>query len=145
MGMYTEFHLNVELKKDTPKDVIDVLKFMTASGAKTAPAPQTPAHPLFTEGGRWIHMLWCGSYYFPMRVNSVLEFDTLAGAHFLSVRCNLKNYEQEIQKFVDWLTPFFAEEDGVCIGYRRYEENDDPTLLYHPNRWVEIARRGGAS
>ena len=28
MGMYTAFHFASELKKDTPKEVIEILKFM---------------------------------------------------------------------------------------------------------------------
>ena len=145
MGMYTEFHLNVELKKDTPKEVIDVLSYMASTIYPKEVEPPTPKHVLFTEDeSRWRYMMWCDSYYFPMNVQSEFSFDDITNTYFLSVRCNLKNYTQEIQKFVDWLTPYIDEREGVFIGFMRYEEDDDPTLLYHPNKWVEVDSRGGA-
>ena len=48
--------------------------------------------------------------------------------YFLNVRCNLKNYYSEIELFLDWLCPYM-ETEGF-IGYMRYEECDDPVLIY---------------
>jgi transposase InsO family protein len=42
----------------------------------------------------------------------------------------LKNYDNEIKHFIDWLTPYIDQEDGECIGWSWYEEDDKPTLLF---------------
>ena len=51
--------------------------------------------------------------------------------YFLNVRCNLKNYHEEIEKFMNWLCPYI-ETEGF-LGYMRYEECDNPTLIYKEN------------
>lgn len=38
----------------------------------------------------------------------------------------LKNYDSEIEEFLDWLEPYIGTEG--FIGYMRYEEWEDPTL-----------------
>jgi len=61
--MYTELHLNVELKRDVPEAVIAVLRHMVDGNGGDESALPLPEHPLFgTE--RWQYMLRCDSYYF---------------------------------------------------------------------------------
>jgi len=126
MGMYTELHFNAELIKGTPKQVIDTLRHMT--GQDEHVPDELPDHPLFRTG-RWDYMLQSSSYYFPTSVASSVDYDGIANAHYLRVRCNVKDYDGEIVKFLDWVMPYvFA--DTECLGYYRYEEDDHPTLIY---------------
>lgn len=130
MGMYTEIHFNAELKRDTPEDVLSVLRYMV--GGAVIPA-RMPDHPLFSTS-RWAYMLTCDSYYFAADSRSTLRGDDIAGCFFLCVRSNLKNYEAEIEKFIDWITPYVDAGDGDFLGFLRYEETEWPTLIHHPNR-----------
>lgn len=52
----------------------------------------------------------------------------------VNIRANLKNYDNEIDKFLHWLAPYIDTEG--FIGYTRYEEYDDPTLIYIDDRDV---------
>lgn len=124
MGMYTELSIGIELKSDTPKAVIDVLEYM-ARGGDTVPAY---GHPLF-ETDRWDWMLRSGgSYYFDAKPSLYFGHDDIPNAWFLSVRTNIKNYCSEWEKFLDWLCPFIDTQG--YLGTYRYEESDDPTLVY---------------
>jgi hypothetical protein len=122
MGMYTELHYNVELRKDVPPEVIAALQYMLCSNVPEAKCD----HPLF-QTDRWQVMLRMSSAYFPARTHSEL-FEEYGQWH-LGVRCNLKNYTGEIEKFIDWLDPYVDAFEGDFLGFSRYEESEDPTII----------------
>lgn len=132
MGMYTELICAFELKNDTPKEVLDILMFMLD---EKEDHPELPNHPLFEEGSRWGFMLVCDSYYFDGTTHSQLKVDYLHGhdkpMYYLTVRSNFKNYENEIDNFIDWLKPYIVKDkENMFIGYKRYETENEPTLIY---------------
>lgn len=127
MGMYTELHFNSELKKDVPINVIDILRHMIGE-YDDAPS-NTPEHELF-DTNRWNYMLQGTSYYFDADTNSTLRWDRISGSYYLCIRCNLKNYDNEIEKFVDWIKPYLEKSHGEFLGFSRYEEVEKPTLIY---------------
>ena len=53
----------------------------------------------------------------------------------LNVRCDLKNYEDEIELFLKWIYNY-ATTRGF-VGYMRYEEDYNPTLIYFTDKGVE--------
>lgn len=71
----------------------------------------------------------CDSYYFDGSTNSEMVFDDISKTWKINIRANLKNYDSEIEEFLDWLEPYIGTED--FIGYMRYEEWEDPTLIYN--------------
>lgn len=124
MGMYTELVLGFQLKPDTPEPIIKILKFMVGD-IEDRNEIETTDHPLF-ETGRWDIMFQCNSFFFPGYFGGDLKYDY---GWYLSVYSNFKNYDDEIAKFLDFIQPW-VETDGF-IGYMRYEEHDDPTLIYN--------------
>lgn len=132
MGMYTEIHFNAKLKKDVPQDVVDILKYMVGDNKRQ---PRSlPDHVLF-QCDRWKLLFCCDSYYFDADTHSTLRFDDIAGSYYLCVRSNLKNYDSEIQKFIDWIPQYLENEPGAFLGFYRYEEHNEPTLIYMPGEW----------
>lgn len=132
MGMYTELNIGVEINNN-PK-VIQKLKFMLGDSDKDVEI----IHPLFENTERWRFMLNSGSYYFDGQTDSKLFRDDLYGnkpMYFLNVRCNLKNYCDEIKLFLDWLCPYIKTEG--FLGYTRYEEQYNPTLIYKEKGKIE--------
>ena len=130
MGMYTELVLNVTIKRDAPADVIRTLSEMAMGSGVTTPAV---GHPFF-KTDRWSFMLAYRSFYFIPIAST--RFEKVQSNYYLSVRCDLKNYSSEIELFIEWLTPFIDAMDGDFLGYKRCEEDDKPSLLYHPNIWA---------
>lgn len=140
MGMYTELNIAVRLKLSD--NALKILEFM--AGQSENEDFEKPDHPLFdSETARWKYMLCCDSAYFDHTASSSLvndryyaEEDTLE--RVLNVRCDLKNYNDEIENFLDWIYPY--SETGGFIGYMRYEEDEDPTLIYFTNCGVKFRR-----
>lgn len=134
MSMYTEFHFNVELKEHTPQNTLGILGYMPDPWRTGA--PDIPEHSLFkTE--RWPQVLCGDSAYFPMEQRSELTIDE-DGVISLSVRSNLKNYDNEIEKFLDWISPYVDTLFDEMVGYFRYEENEHPTLIYTKNNPIQL-------
>lgn len=126
MGMYTELHFNVRLKPDVPTPVLEVLNYMIGTDEFQ---PLIPDHPLFSAP-RWAIMLRCDSYYFDADTHSTLRYDDIGRQHSLCIRTNFKNYDGEIEKFIDWIRPYLDKDKGDFLGFYRYEETEEPTLIY---------------
>ena len=132
MGMYTELNLGLALIKDVPDEIVDILKYMLND--RTELVADLPSHPLF-ETCRWSYMLQCDSYYFDARTDSSMEFDDIDKKYHLNVRTNLKNYDREIEEFLDFIEPYI--DTWGFLGYKRYEEDEDPILIYHMEQGIE--------
>lgn len=125
MGMYTALHFNSELVKDTPEDVINALKLMLDSDLLDN---LTITHDLF-KTDRWRYMLKTDSYYFDADTHSTLRFDEISHRYYLCIRCNLKNYGSEIEKFIDWIKPYTEKDTGDFLGHYQYEEDQDINII----------------
>lgn len=126
--MYTAIHLASELKKDTPKEVIEILNFMSRNSNKEPDI--LPKHEFF-KCERWRFLFTMDSYYFDYHTNCSFEYDGITKSWFLSVTSNLKNYDSEIENFINWIHPYLDKFSGEFLGYTRYEENQIPILIYY--------------
>lgn len=132
MGMYTELVMACELKENISEEVIETLRYMVGDSDYLA---TVPVHALFNTD-RWKAMLRCDSYYFDGDTNSTLRYDDIGKSYVLTIRCNLKNYCGEIEKFLDWIIQY----SYTCgfVGYTRYEESENPTLIYFNDGKLEL-------
>lgn len=126
MGMYTELIFGAELKKETPNEVIEALKYMIGDIEDKPinfPLPDGRCEWLFQEG----------SYYFAIHnpVNR-MWLDGISGQYHISTRSNLKNYDNEIETFLEWIKPYVAGGSGAREMYAItiYEEQEEPTIYY---------------
>ena len=127
MGMYTKLHCNIQIKKEA-NECIEILKYMLDEKEKID--FEIPKHDLFKqETGRWKYMLRCCSEYFTGTQNSKL-IDKGYG-YVLHCDCDLKDYENEIELFLDWISQYGDYKEWYeFVGYEIYEEDDVPTLIY---------------
>ena len=136
MGQYTELIFGASLKKDTPKEVIDVLDYLVTLNNK----PKTlPEHDFF-KNDRWEGVLCMGSYYFGVSDSvSQLWFDKIDKQWHLSNRSNLKNYDSEIENFLDWIKPYIGTGSGTDDFYAIVcnEEERTPTIYYKKVKEVD--------
>lgn len=119
MGMYTEIFVNADLKKETPQEVIDVLSAMCEKDHE--------AECLSDKPSRWAYLFNNGSCYLPMTECGKLAHCRILGQYSLLAKGDIKNYNGEIEEFFDFIRPWC---EGEFIGYYRYEEDRDPTLVY---------------
>ena len=126
MGMYTELIFGAELKRDTPNEVIEALKYMlgeTETKPANFPLPDGGCEMLFREG----------TYSFPINnpVNK-MWLDDIDEQYHISTRSNIKNYENEIETFLEWIKPYIYGGSGNRDMYALviYEDQDEPTVYY---------------
>lgn len=119
MGMYTEIFVNTNLKTDTPNEVIDVLKAMCDK--------DSTAQCLKDKPERWAYLFNNGSYYVASTECGMLTYDKISSKYSLLAKGDIKNYENEIEQFFEFIKPWC---DNEFIGYYRYEESREPTLVY---------------
>jgi len=131
MGMYTELNLKVAIENDSI--VVDVLKDLCKYGSSTV--KNRLNHPFF-KTTRCNLIGKCGSYYFDGQPYIQFRYDKIANCWFLTTCFNLKNYDQEIEKFLDWLCPYILTEG--YIGTYWYEEQEEPINIYKENRKIKI-------
>ena len=84
MGMYTEIFVNVNLKPETPDDVLNVLHAMCGDDSKKEALADKPA--------RWECLFNNGSYYTPLTSCAKLTFDNIAKHWSLLGKGDIKNY-----------------------------------------------------
>lgn len=127
MGMYTKLHCNIKIKKGAT-ECIEILKYML--GEKEKIDFEIPNHDLFkAENSRWEFMLKCCSEYFTGTNNSKLIDNNYN--YVLHCDCDLKDYENEIELFLDWISQYSDYNDWYeFVGYEIYEEDKVPTLIY---------------
>ncbi len=122
MGMYTEIFVNVDLRKDTPQEIVETLKAMCA---KESEHPLLANHPY-----RWGYLFNSGSYYTPNTECGNLTWDDIGKNWSLLAKGDIKNYESEIEAFFEWIMPYVDAEPGEFIGYSRHEESMEPELRF---------------
>ncbi len=121
MGMYTEIYVNIDLHKDTPPEVIMVIQAMCAGDGE--------AECLKDKPQRWAYLFNNGSFYTPNTECAHITLCKYRKAFSLLAKGDIKNYEGEIEAFFDFIKPW-CETPDAFIGYHRYEENREPTLIY---------------
>ena len=131
MGMYTELIFGAELKKETPERVINALKYMIGE------LEDKPDDFLLPEGS-CEYVLKGSSYYFGVNKAAYkLWFDEISKSWRISSRSNIKNYENEIEMFLEWIKPYIESGSGAKNMYAItiYEADFEPTIYYlHPDR-----------
>lgn len=129
MGMYTELKLGVELKKD--EKMLEVLNKMINDNIYCRIG--LPDHPFF-KTSRAFAIFHCGSYYFDSKPFVELYDD---GIRITLTTCfNMKNYDSEIEKFLDWLCPYI--ETIGYLGTYWYEEDDYPKNIFKEDGKIKI-------
>jgi hypothetical protein len=150
MGMYTGFHIDVELTKDMPEEAINAFKLMTGqidyefhTRKEVRAKFKLPMHPLFSTD-RWDSLFCCQSAYFieceTMQQKSDKRFCLLSdGNYSLCSYSSLKNCNNEIGLFLDWVSQYvLPTEYGNEVGWYRYEEFNNRTYFsFTENELVE--------
>lgn len=128
MGMYTEIFVNVDLKEDTPQEVISILGAMCFGRVIGAPTV-IPEDSFEHCPDRWALLFNDGSHYTPRTSCAELRFCETAKAWSLLGKGDIKNYNHEIEEFFEWIMPYVEGNEGDFIGYYRHENCQLPTLV----------------
>ncbi len=126
MGMYTELIFQGKTKSDLASDINELIYyFFDENSEDLMDKYKAPDHPLF-KCTRWRQIGRCGSYYFnPFSLRYSADYGHLLVSKHVFLRCDLKNYDSEIEHFLDWIKPHMEN----CWGYFWYEEDESPTVF----------------
>ncbi len=129
MGFYTELYLDCEidssLLNDTEKEIVDY--FFNFDVDRDTPTI-LPNHQFF-KCPRWSMIGRGGSAYFDENVSKSLTKNNNIWS--IVSRSDFKNYDDEIELFLDWFTPFIIKkEEPYCVGHQQGEDDEEPTLIY---------------
>jgi len=146
MGYYTQFVMGARFKAGHD-DVRHLMRTLLDPDNSRDEPPNSPSahldHPWF-KTDRWFWMFHGTSAYFAGDPCSRLVSDY--DGEF-SIRCNIKNYTEEIEHFADFIAPF-VEDRPEWSGYKMGEDDEYPTLLrFKEGRavWVEVTAREESS
>lgn len=145
MGHYTEFVFGVSLLSTTPKIVINVLDYLV----NREELINIPNHEFF-NCNRYSYIATSSSYYFGYSDSSSTfnsKADNINNEYLLSIRSNIKNYDNEIDKFVDWIRPYVNSGSGSkeLLGYKLSEESVIPYLFYKDKKFEQLVNINAGS
>lgn len=125
MGTYTDFSFNVELKEETDPNVIRILEALV-NNQDLDGIENLPNHDFF-KCDYWACVLGRNSDYYQFRKNrfGTLRHDKINSCYLLASFNNFKNYNNEIEKFLDWITPYMAVGYETVAGWFQCELDMD--------------------
>lgn len=137
MGMYSQLKLSVNLKSDG--NLVDILDFMMSIREHKNPYVELTLqegialnHPLFSTE-RWTWMLRGYSEYFSEWEEPSFTYEKTPGTDkkYIHFTCyfSIKNYTNEIQNFLDFLSPYAEDKEGSLVGTLWYEGYDNPVMI----------------
>jgi len=136
MGFYTELKFKAKLKKDTPDDVINLLNRVINERDlghdkvffKSEDVFKPDLDHSFFKCPRW-YMLFLSTNWDPdMQGGKFYEKD---GRWVLDLYSEFKNYDSEISKFLEWISPYIVgRKKKQCVGYSKGESWDYRENLY---------------
>lgn len=127
MGTYTRFVLKCNLRKDTPKEVVELLERVIVKGDLGV------EHILFHSDEVFVPELLhdffkCERWYMLLISNDFgstkgSSFELLPNGYYsISIDTQFKNYDDEVDKFIDWITPYVAgRKKKHYVGYWKVE------------------------
>lgn len=140
MGYYTEIIFGARLKKETPKNIIDTLRYV-ANGPNQNVDEEDPVivyDKNLIEEYDLYRVMRCASYYFGVcDPVSKMWFDKTAGMWVLSFRSNCKNgYVNDdddcgcLEKFTKWIKPYIRSGSGGADIYSIITTEDGIPRMY---------------
>lgn len=151
MGTYTELIFGCEFKKDLPFVIQQIIQYLIDDcGFKSFFTLKEYIcninfgdeylfnsiinYPFFSTD-RWERIFLSSSYYFGVNepVNK-FWFDDISESWRISTRSNIKNYDGEIEHFLDWIKPYISSGSGLNDLYAIVtHEQGIPKLYYLDN------------
>jgi hypothetical protein len=135
MGSYTELQCKIKLRKDTPENIIYLLKRVIINGDlghdkslfKTEDVFKPELNHKFFECDRW-YMLFLSTNWSDIQGG---KFYQQGGYWVIDLHTEFKNYDSEIDNFIDWITPFIVgRKKKQYVGWSKHEAMNQRDNIY---------------
>lgn len=138
--MYTELIFGATLKEKTPLYVTDAFNQVINDKVTNLSDEITQ----FIDEYSLRKLIWSSSYYFGAHNNKPsCVFDKSADRWCISFRANCKNYQGEIEKFIEFIKPYVEYGSGPTniFAIVQYEEDDYPTLYGTEDKYEYLDKK----
>ncbi len=135
MGHYTEFSFQANLRKDTPSEVINLLNRVVNERDlghdkvlfKTSDVFKPEFDHVFFKCDRWYMLFLSTNGCEGMKTT----FSKVKNYYELSIHSEFKNYDDEVDYFMDWIKPFIVgRKKKQYVGYWKSESSPTEINLY---------------
>ena len=125
MGMYTELILGCGFKKSIPQDLVYTIATLAEEVEILNSLPKD-CKMLFNSR----NPLTGDCYSFVPVSTAKFWYDDIANCYYLASRSAIKNYDHEIQKFLELIKPYIDQGSGALdtYAYVHYEEAEQATI-----------------
>jgi len=124
MGCYVELSLDIKLKADTPKEVIDVLKYALSRKASRPRKVKLPDHRFF-KNPDWCSTLGCNN---DSEIPRLRKLRGKNKGYSLNIYSEFKEYWASEYRFIDWIEPYLDHLPGEILGWREDDYNERTTI-----------------
>jgi hypothetical protein len=137
MGTYTEIIFGCELISEIPSVAINALKWLCGEIKRPE---ELPDHEFFNDKkNRWF-LFQSGSFYFGVNKGvAEIWFSKSSNSWHVSARGNIKNYNNEIEKFLSWVRKYVDTGSGERNFYAIvcHEDQTEPSIYYLDSDEIE--------
>ena len=126
MGEYSELIFGARLKDDNEM-ITTVRQLVEHEEVSPLPAHEFFKSERYTQIARGTN-----SYYFAGSSEPTFYYDHIVKEWTLLIRMNMKDYDNEIEKFLDWIKPYITQGSGNNNMYAivMHEWNTEPIMYY---------------
>lgn len=149
MGYYTEINFGASLRSDTPKNIIDTLRYIANRDTESDKNLESDDPVLIADENLiekyhlWSVMRSC-SYYFGISDSiSKMWYSNCGfnGYWMISFRSSCKNYDRRLEKFVEWIRPYIDKGSGGKNIYAIITPEDGMPVLYGTHEMCETTEK----
>lgn len=135
MGYYTEVKVKIKLRKDTPDNVLSLLGRVIIQGDLGHNKPMFGFEDVFVPDIDHIFFK-CQRWYMLLLSTN---FGGISGGKFyqekenwiIDLHTEFKNYDDEVDKFIDWVSPFvLGRKKKQYVGWYKGENDSNRTNIY---------------
>jgi len=120
MGCYVRFSLDIKLKLDTPREVVDVLKYALPRKASRSKKIELPDHRFF-KNPDWYFTLGCSNDLEIPRLRKLRGKDK---GYSLNIYSEFKENWGSEYRFINWIEPYLDHLPGEVLGWREDDYNE---------------------
>jgi len=135
MGMYTTLNVNIKLKDNTSDSMKFFINDLMQNHGEGIEEVRSNLSHLFFHDSR-MRFLGYGYHSDDSDTSPSYEFP------YLNIRCEVKNYDMVLEKFLDWITPCVETIEGTY----QYEEDWNPSTVHlgmngmHPKIYLLVPK-----
>lgn len=129
MGCYVTFSLNIRLRSDTPKEVIDIINYaLPRRENKVKRTISLPGHKFF-KSPDWCSTLGCNNLYMSQEVPRLRKLRGNNKGYSLDIYSEFKENWSSEYKFINWIEPYLDHLPGEILGWREDDYSERVNII----------------